>query len=127
MRANGSTSPAASINYYYERRQPVKTFIIITDEEENTSTTGHSSWGYSDSNGKGLMFSEVYERYVKEVYPARLIFISFSNPNRDAQMVTELKTRLGESTVAEYIDVYKFDTRNPDLNRFDFVLHRLAN
>jgi len=126
MRASGSTSPAASLNYYYTRKQPIRTFIMITDEEENTSTTGQSSW-YRSSNIGGYMFTELYQKYVNEIYPARLIFISFSDPNKDAQMVRELKAKLGEAFVSEYVDVYKFDVRNPDLNRFDFVLHRMSN
>ena len=39
--AQGGTSPAASLFPFYERKEPVKTFIIVTDEEENQPFNGY--------------------------------------------------------------------------------------
>jgi len=49
-KASGSTSPAASLVPYYDRREVIKTFIIVTDEEVNTNATCLSgkSWNFFD-------------------------------------------------------------------------------
>lgn len=113
MKTRGCTNCASSIAHYYERRETVQTFIIVTDEEENTQN-------------KGLWFHDVYKKYIDEIYPAKLIFVSFSNPNKDAVMVDRLKRVIDEDRFASLVDVYKFDVRNPDMNRMDVVLRRIA-
>lgn len=125
MRASGSTSPASSLNYFYTNKLQTKTFIVVTDEVENTSTEGGSNWGWGWGQQKGYMFAELFQKYHQEIYPAQLIFISFSDPNRDAEMVTNLKRVMGEQMVNEFVQTFKFDTRNPDLNRLDAVLQRM--
>lgn len=126
MRAGGSTSPAASLYPYYATKQVVKTFIIVTDEEENTTHSGYVSWYNRSNSNNGMFFSELYEKYAIEVYPAKLIFVSFTQPNTDGFMVNELKKRIGESKFNEFVQVFKFNVNNPDLNKFDYVLEQMS-
>ena len=114
VRASGGTSPAASLMYLYKSKIVAKTIIIVTDEEENVPCEGYN-------------FAKLYNKYFNEISPANLIFISFSNPNCDAQMVKDLRTVIGNSLVKEFVKVFKFDVKNPDLNRMDIILHYLAN
>jgi hypothetical protein len=132
MRANNSTSPASSLWPYYAAKKVVKTFIIVTDEEENTSTTGYQSWSgrsgrSSTRSNVGYFFADLYKKYCETVYPAKLIFISFSDQNKDAQMVKDLKEVIGEKKCEEYVQTYKFNTQNPDLNRLDYVLEKISS
>lgn len=113
MKTRGCTCCASSIGHYYDRKQLVNTFIIVTDEEENTKY-------------KNQMFDDVYLKYINEINPARLIFISFSNPNSDALMVRNLRKRMDPDVFASLVSVYKFDVKNPDMNRMDLVLRDLS-
>lgn len=124
MRADQATSPAASLYYYYKNKKAIKTFIVVTDEEENTGYDRKQSW-YNNSDGDN-MFAKLYDKYCAEIGPARLVFVSFTTPNRDGQMVKALKEVIGESKAQEWISTYKFDTRNPDLTKLDYVLEKLA-
>jgi hypothetical protein len=113
MKTRGCTSCASSIGHYYERNQVVNTFIIVTDEQENTQ------W-------KNMMFDDVYLKYIEEINPANMIFISFSDPNSDALMVHNLRKRMDPDLFASLVSVYKFDVNNPDMNRMDLVLRDLT-
>jgi hypothetical protein len=124
MQASNSTSPAASLYYYYKNKKAIKTFVIVTDEEENTDYDGQSHW-YGASTGE-KMFAALYDKYCAEIGPAKLVFVSFTNPTSDGQMVKALKNKIGEKKVAEYVSVYKFDTSNPDLSKLDYMLEKLA-
>ena len=149
VKTMGCTCPAASLLHYYSKKEIVKTIIIITDEEENQSTSDHEQTlqsyssqissamfgypmnsfinrGYTNSN-KGYRFADLYKKYIEEVYPARLVFISFSDPNKDADMVRDLKQKLGNNIVDELVKVFKFNVTDPDLNRMDIVLKYLAS
>lgn len=150
VKTKGCTCPAASLMYYYSRKEIVKTIIIITDEEENQSarlpnTSDNTlSSNVSTFNALSIMggsryptysrqanvpeyrFADLYKKYIEDVYPARLVFVSFSDPNKDAQMITDLKTKVGENVVDELVKVFKFNVVNPDLDRMDIVLKYLA-
>jgi len=119
MHADSSTSPASSLYYYYEKKIPIKTFIIVTDEGENTGYNGQNNW-YNTGNSS-TTFSALFMRYRAEIYNAKLIFISFTDPNKDGQMVRELRGKLGKEC-DEYVKTFKFDVNNPDLTRMDTVL-----
>jgi len=121
MRASNSTSPASSLYYYYSKKKVVKTFIIVTDEEENTGYDRMQSWYNSKLES---FFAALYKKYCKEIYPSKLIFISFTKPNVDGQMIRALKDEMGNIT--EFVDVYKFDVKNPDLNRLDLILEKMS-
>lgn len=130
VRANGCTSPASSLAYYYNRKQVVKTFVIVTDEEENTTSLGRSQWGRNQmyqGAKQGYMFAELYKKYCEEVHNANLVFISFTDPNKDGMMVRDLKNIMGDALFSEFVQVYKFNIRNPDLNRLDYALEQMSD
>jgi hypothetical protein len=97
--ADGSTCPAAALHDLLETKTVVKSFVVVTDEEEN-ETFG------------GLCFHELMRRYVDEVYPAQITFVSFlSDPNAKGQMCTAL-----ESVGLEPAQ-FKFARERPDLTK----------
>jgi len=131
MKAHSATAPAASLYPYYMKKKKIKTFILVTDEEENTTHLCRSNWGYNTSQAhtqtnQGYMFAELFAKYYQEVYPAKLVFISFSKTDEDAFMVKALKGVMGTAQAEEIIDVFKMDVRNPDLNRVDYILEKLS-
>jgi hypothetical protein len=67
-----------------------------------------------------LDFSELFHKYYTEIYPARIVFISFLEANAQGQMVTDLRE-------IDYSPIqYKFDRRRPDLTKFDGLLGLLS-
>lgn len=152
VRTQGCTCPAASLLHYYSKKEAVKTIIIITDEEENESIgypmnpeihrlpyfpgkigynangaiTTSRFYGPSSFCSNKYRFADLYKKYIEEIYPARLVFISFSDPNKDALMVSSLKQIVGTNVVDELVKVFKFNVTDPDLNRMDIVLKYLA-
>ncbi|XP_077977073.1 uncharacterized protein LOC144432683 [Glandiceps talaboti] len=102
------TAPAAGLYDFYERKEVVKTFIVVTDEEENTAY-------------KGYRFKELFKKYFEEVYPAKLVFVSFlRSQHSKGQMVTELQNN--------NINVlhFKLDSNRPDLTKLDNLLGILS-
>jgi hypothetical protein len=63
------TANAIGLAPFYEAKEVVKTFIMVTDEEENTAIQMR--------DGKEVRFFELFMKYRAEVYPAKLVFISF--------------------------------------------------
>lgn len=125
LRADGSTSPAASLYHYHKNGISLRTVIIVTDEEENTAYDSRRGWT-CDHTGEGY-FAELWKRYVAEVAPeAKLVFVSFTESNGDAQMVRDLRTVMGDSYVDECVTVHKVDRHNPDLNRLDYILATMS-
>ncbi len=107
-RATGCTAHAAALWPVYSRKEVMKTIFIVTDEEENT-------------NYENTRFIPLYKRYCDEVYPARLVFISFlSRQSEEGQMVRELKKE-GFSPMQ-----FKMDSRCPDLTKMDSILGQLS-
>ena len=127
VKTEGYTAPAASLMYYYVQQKKLATILLITDEEENNSCGGYR-------------FADLYLKYLNEVCqnssPTRLVFISFTDPNTDGVMVKCLKTSLIGRTVCgslmteerfnNLIKVFKFNVKDPDLNRMDVVLKYLS-
>ncbi|ARF11787.1 hypothetical protein Klosneuvirus_2_223 [Klosneuvirus KNV1] len=111
----GSTAPAASLYPYYERKEIVKTFILVTDEEENRDYTGH----YGDKSG---YFANIFKKYTEEVYPAKLVFISFLRNNQDGQMVRELKQLMPNINIMQFF----LNNQKPDLRKLDTLMHKLT-
>jgi hypothetical protein len=126
VKTKGSTCPAASLMYYYFRKEIVKTIILITDEEENASVSLHQDRTHFKPDNTQCKFADLYKKYIEEIYPARLVFISFSDPNKDADMVSDLRKKVGDNIVDEMVKVFKFNVKDPDLNRMDVVLKYLA-
>lgn len=111
-KASDMTSPAASLDFYYSRKQKVGTIIIVTDEEENTPSSG-------------MMFSQMFDKYCKEMnFVPKLIFVSFLNKGNNGKMYTELKNKYPQ--YVEYMQQHIFDVKCPDLTKLDSVLNKLA-
>ena len=113
--ASGSTSPAASLVPYYNRKDIIKTFIIVTDEEENTNATC--------VNGKSWNFFDLFMEYRKTVYPAALIFVSFLHSQHDQGQMYKMFVRENVTDVLQF----KFDRSRPDLTKLDSILGTICS
>ena len=112
IRAGRTTAPAASLWPFYEKKQPINTFIVVTDEEENTS--------YND-----FRFTELYKKYTEEIHKAELVFVSFLRGQHDeGQMVKDLKKK--EAVKGEDLKQFKFDAARPDLTKLDHMFAVLS-
>lgn len=114
-RASGSTSPAASLVPYYDRRECVKTFIIVTDEEENTNATC--------AQGKSWNFFDLFMEYRRSVYPAALIFVSFLHSQHEQGQMYRAFVREQVEDVLQF----KFDRARPDLTKLDSILGSICS
>lgn len=113
--ANGSTSPAASLVPYYDKKEVIKTFIIVTDEEENTDGI--------TADGKRWRFFDLFMEYRKTVYPASLIFVSFLHSQHDfGQMYRDFLREKVEDVLQ-----FKFDRSRPDLTKLDSILGSICS
>ncbi|KAH3736540.1 uncharacterized protein LOC127850969 [Dreissena polymorpha] len=109
MQAGGGTTPAASLWPFYEKKEVVKTFIIVTDEEENGQSHGDN-------------FNGLYQKYHDEVYPAKLVFVSFfHNQNSRGDMVPKLEAN-GHKPMR-----FIFDFARPDLTKLDKMFGMLVS
>ncbi len=117
FKAYNSTAPAASLYPYYKNKEVIKTFILVTDEVENKSYED----GVSHNDG---YFAPVFKKYREEVYPAKLVFVSFLDSNKDGQMVRELKGKI--PGIEKDIVQFFMSGRNPDLRKLDELLNTLS-
>jgi hypothetical protein len=117
--AGGCTAPAASLYPYYINKEIVKTFVIVSDEEENTSYDGKIF--YNDKTGS---FAEIYKKYRTEVYPAKLVFVSFLRSTIYGCMVRHLKEIIPD--IDKDIIQFTFSSTNPDLRKLDELLNVLS-
>jgi hypothetical protein len=109
MKADGLTAPAAALYPYYTAKKIVKFFIVVTDEVENEK--------YKDT-----YFPNLFQKYYKEVYPAKIVFVSFlENPSEKGRMVTALES-MGITPLQ-----FKLDGKRPDLTKLDSLLGLLAS
>lgn len=108
-KAYGLTAPACTLVDYYNNKKPVKLFVMVTDEIENQKFNG-------------TYFAQLFYRYYRDVYPAKLVMVSFlENPQEKGRMVKSLEN-LG-------IDVLQFrlDSKRPDLTKLDKLLGMLSS
>jgi len=109
VKADGLTAPAAALYPYYVAKKVVKFFIVVTDEIENEK--------YKD-----YFFPELFVKYYNEVYPSKIVFVSFlENPSEKGRMVTALES-LGIVPLQ-----FKLDGKRPDLTKLDSLLGLLAS
>ncbi|CAF4919672.1 unnamed protein product [Rotaria sp. Silwood1] len=112
--ADGSTANAAGLVPYYDAKEVIKTFVMVTDEEENANGT--------TADGNSTRFFELFMKYRAEIYPAKLVFISFlSHQHAQGQMYSQF-------TNANVPDVlqFKFNRERPDLTKIDNLLGLLS-
>jgi hypothetical protein len=83
-KADGSTANAAGLVPYYDAKEVIKTFVMVTDEEENANG--------KIADGSTMRFYELFLKYRAEIYPAKLVFISFlSHQHANGQMYSQFK------------------------------------
>ena len=93
-RASGSTANAAGLVPYYNDKEIIKTFVMVTDEEENTDAR--------IADGSSTRFFKLFMRYREEIYPAKLVFISFlRHQHAQGQMYREFQ----EANVPDVLQV----------------------
>jgi len=106
--AEGLTAPAAALENYYLNKKVVKFFVVVTDEIENEKYNKH-------------FFPDLFLKYHKEVYPAKIVFVSFlENPSQKGRMVQALEN-MGVIPLQ-----FKLDANRPDLQKLDSLLGLLA-
>jgi len=109
IKADGLTAPAAALFPYYQKKKVVKFFIVVTDEIENEK--------YKDT-----FFPSLFYKYYTEVYPAKIVFVSFlENPSEKGRMVSSLEN-MGIIPLQ-----FKLDGKRPDLTKLDSLLGLLAS
>jgi len=87
----------------------VKFFVVVTDEIEN-------------GKFKNYFFPELFLKYYQEVYPAKLVLVSFlENPNSKGRMIRSL-----ENMGLEIIQ-FRLDGKRPDLTKMDSLLGLLSS
>ncbi|CAF1232585.1 unnamed protein product [Rotaria sp. Silwood1] len=113
-KAHGLTANAAGLVSYYDSKEIIKTLIMVTDEIENTDV--HTA------NGTSTRFFNLFMKYRSEVYPAKLVFISFlDNQHDQGRMYTEFLN----ANVPDVIQ-FKFNGQRPDLTKIDNLLGLLS-
>ena len=93
-RADGSTANAAGLVPYYDAKEVIKTFIMVTDEEENADGI--------IADGTRMRFFDLFMKYRAEVYPAKLVFISFLNHQHSQG---EMYSKFVEANVPDVLQV----------------------
>ena len=82
--ADNATANAAGLVPYYDAKEVIKTFIMVTDEEENSNAR--------TADGTSTRFFQLFMKYRAEVYPAKLVFISFlSHQHAQGQMYSQFQ------------------------------------
>ncbi|KAL6056360.1 Ubox domain containing protein [Balamuthia mandrillaris] len=108
-KADGLTAPGCCIWEYYKKKEVVKFFVIVTDEIENEPFNGE-------------FFGQLFYKYHQEVYPAKIVFVSFlENPTQKGRMVQSLEN-LGFNPLQ-----FRLDSRRPDLTKVDTLLGILSS
>ncbi|CAF4315861.1 unnamed protein product, partial [Rotaria sordida] len=83
--AGGGTANAAGLVSYYDNKDVIKTFVMVTDEEENADAR--------IADGTSTRFFDLFMKYRAEIYPAKLVFISFlSHQHARGQMYSEFQS-----------------------------------
>ncbi len=104
MKADGLTAAAAGLWPYYSAKKIVKFFIVVTDEIDNEKY-------------KGQYFPTLFQKYYNEIFPAKIVFVSFlENPSEKGRMVKALEN-MGITPLQ-----FKLDGKRPDLTKLDSLL-----
>ncbi|CAF1143594.1 unnamed protein product [Rotaria sordida] len=112
--AGGGTANAAGLVSYYDNKDVIKTFVMVTDEEENADAR--------IADGTSTRFFDLFMKYRTEIYPAKLVFISFlSHQHARGQMYSEFQS----ANVPDVIQ-FVFSGHRPDLTKLDNLLGLLS-
>jgi len=110
VKADGLTASASALWPYYQAKKPVKFFLVVTDEIENNKFQNN------------YYFPDLFKKYYEEVYPAKLVFVSFlENPSNKGRMVKSL-----ENTGFDVLQ-FRLDGSRPDLTKMDTLLGLLSS
>jgi len=110
-RADGLTAPAVLLQDLYAQRRVVKYFVLVTDEIENEPAPGTTDF-----------FAQLFYKYYTEVFPARLLTVSFlENPGQKGRMVLALE----EHGIIPL--QFCLDASRPDLTKVDSLLGMMAS
>lgn len=113
-RADGSTANAAGLVPYYDAKEVIKTFVMVTDEEENADG--------QIADGTRMRFFDLFMKYRAEIYPAKLVFISFlSHQHAAGQMYSQFVN----ANVPDVLQ-FKFNRERPDLTKIDNLIGLLS-
>lgn len=96
--AGPCTANAIALAPYYESKEVIKTFIMVSDEEENTAIQLR--------DGKEIRFFDLFMKYRAEVYPAKLVFISFLAHQHDKG---QIYSQFVNANVPDVLQVRKYD------------------
>lgn len=88
---------------------------MVTDEDENGTVVVNEKYRNASNSGS-LNFGQLYELYRRDVYPAKLVFVSFLSQTDQGKMSTQLKKARVEH------GQLRFDTKHPDLTKLDSLL-----
>ena len=69
-----------------------------------------------------VRFVDLYDKYYKQVYPAKLVFVSFLRQHTEGFMVKQLQ----EKGYGDQIIQYVFDANRPDLSKLDSLFGLLS-
>ena len=107
--ADGLTAPAVSIWDLYQKKEKVRYFIMVTDEIENEKFNN-------------TFFAQLFYKYCMEVFPARLVFISFLEDLKVKGRMVQALESFGIVPLQ-----FKLDAKRPDLTKMDSVLGILSS
>jgi hypothetical protein len=94
------SAPAAALVPYYDSKEVIKTFVLVSDEKENTSARSNS--------GEKWRFFQLLKKYREEVYPAKLIFVSFINEQHEKKGIY---SRFREANIPDVLQVRENEQR----------------
>lgn len=104
VKAAGSTSMAAALWPFYERKVPLDMIILVSDEGENTNYNGH-------------MFAQLYQKYLQDVCASTKVFlVSFLAVGANgaiSKSMDDLKLSFKQ---------FRLDPQLPDTSKFDSIL-----
>ena len=108
-KTDGLTAPACTLMEYYKKKKKVKLFVMVTDEIENVKFDG-------------TYFSQLFYKYYKEIYPSRIVMVSFlENLQEKGRMVKALES-FGINPIQ-----FILDSKRPDLTKLDKLLGLLCS
>jgi hypothetical protein len=107
--ADGLTAPAASIWDLYKKKEKIRYFIMVTDEIENEQFNN-------------TFFAQLFYKYCMEVFPARIVFISFLEDMKVKGRMVQALESFGIVPLQ-----FKLDAKRPDLTKMDSFLGILSS